>query len=138
MCSACAGDYENPEMTARDIQIVCPQCGATVTAPVGDAQCLRCWYEFDLGDATGDRESAETAGLDPGNAVKETVVKRGPGRATGFEASLERLTAVLGQLERLATVEEQVLRESARVTRQAAAALGMLAMAVRAKAGREE
>ena len=35
----------------------------------------------------------------------------------------ERLAAALDQLERLAAVEEQLLRESVRVTRQAAAAL---------------
>ncbi len=27
MCSACAGDYENPEMTAPDLPGVCPQRG---------------------------------------------------------------------------------------------------------------
>ncbi len=57
--------------------------------------------------------------------------------AASLREPLERLAAALGQLERLAAVEEQLLRESLRVTREAAAALGTLAAPTRLRRGPE-
>lgn len=122
-------------MTAPDLQVVCPQCGATVTAPAGDAQCPWCGSECEVGDAIGASGRLRRLAWIP---TTPSSGAGGPARATGFEASFERPTAALGHLEWLAAVDEQALRESVRVTPQAAAALGILTIGVRAEAGRGE
>ncbi len=80
-----------------------------------------------------DEDAAFSSGAPIGRSSDERI-RAG---ATSLRESLERLAAALGQLERLAAVEEQLLRESLRVSRQAAAALGALAAAPGPEAGAE-
>lgn len=90
-----------------------------------------------LGASPSDEELAEGAQRSSAWQAGTGSDERVPASATPPEP-LERLSAALDQLERLAAVEEQLLRESIRVTRQAVAALAGLAAGMRPDAGQQE
>ena len=108
MCSACAGDYENPEMTALEGALA-----EDASAP---------GLEANTRGGPSDRELAHSGGYFPGTCRDQTAGDASWSGAAASSESLERLAAAIEQLGRLTALEEQLVREIVRVTRDVVAA----------------
>jgi hypothetical protein len=117
MCSACSGDYENPEMTALDPEFTCPQCKAMVAAPDGKGTCHRCGTVFEMEDFTGG-------------------VKKELGGRTGLY--LRERTGKPTEVPGRVSPASREWLERARVTRHVVEAPSALADTRRAKRNREQ
>ena len=100
MCSACAGDYENPEMTA-------PEGPLAGDASGGD-------LEANTRGGPSDRELAHSGKYFPGTCRDQTAGDASWSGAAASPEPLERLAAAIEQLGRLTALEEQLVREIVR------------------------
>ncbi len=108
MCSACAGDYENPEMTA-------PEGPLAGDASGGD-------LEANTRGGPSERELAHGGEYFPGTRRDRTAGDASWSGAAASPEPLERLAAAIEQLGRLTALEEQLVREIVQVTRDVVAA----------------
>jgi len=108
LCSACAGDYENPEMTA-------PEGPLAGDASGGD-------LEANTRGGPSERELAHGGEYFLGTPRDQTAGDASWSGAAASPEPLERLAAAIEQLGRLTALEEQLVREIVRVTRDVVAA----------------
>jgi len=108
LCSACAGDYENPEMTA-------PEGPLAENTSGGD-------LDANTGGGPNDLELANGGEYFPGTRRDRTASDASWSGVAASPEPLERLATAIEQLGRLAALEEQLVREIVRVTRDVVAA----------------
>src|SRR5713101_9927939 len=108
LCSACAGDYENPEMTA-------PEGPLAENASAGG-------LEANTRGGPSEWELAHGGEYFPGTRWDRTAGDASWSGAAASPEPLERLAASIEQLGRLTALEEQFVREIVRVTRDVVAA----------------